>query len=252
MITALVPTYNCEMTIRGCLESIRWVDRIFVVDSFSTDRTLEICREYTDWIVQHEYINSATQKNWAMEQIQTEWTLQIDSDERLEPGLREEIMDHFSKGEEADGYRTRIKNLVWGKWVKGCAMYPDFRIRLFKTAKGRWSDRQVHAQVKGLGPTIDLRHHCIHEDLTDISSELQQFARQVIVWESTQYTKEDRQWRWWNVTLRPLALFMIFYFRHRGFTEGFRGFYLSVYRAFYSFMIYARLYEMEIKRGLRE
>src|SRR6266851_4304626 len=98
LITALVPTYNCEKTIRACLESVKWVDKIFVVDSFSTDRTLEICREYTDWIVQHEYINSATQKNWAMVHIQSEWTLQIDSDERFEPGLKEEIIENLSKG----------------------------------------------------------------------------------------------------------------------------------------------------------
>jgi glycosyltransferase involved in cell wall biosynthesis len=252
MITALVPTYNCEKTIRACLESVKWVDKIFVVDSFSTDQTLEISGEYTDWIAQHEYINSAAQKNWAMEQIETDWTLQIDSDERLEPGLKEEIIEHLSKPDQPDGYRTRIKNQVWGKWVKGCAMYPDFRVRLFKSAKGRWSDRQVHAHVEGLESVVDLQHHCIHEDLTDISSELQQFARQVLLWESKQYDKEGRRWHWWNVTLRPLALFLIYYFRHGGFREGFRGLYLSAYHAFYSFMVYARLYEMEVERGLRE
>src|ERR1043165_5825483 len=105
MITALVPTYNCEGTIRECLESVKWADKIFVVDSFSNDRTLEICREYTSWIVQHEYVNSATQKNWAMDQITTEWTLQIDSDERLEPGLKEEILKSLSASEQPDGYR---------------------------------------------------------------------------------------------------------------------------------------------------
>src|SRR5712664_2054179 len=183
MITALVPTYNCDKTIRDCLESVKWVDKIFVVDSFSTDHTLEICREYTDWIVQHEYMNSATQKNWAMDQIQTEWTLQIDSDERLEPGLKEEMLEHLAKSDQPDGYTTRIKNLVWGKWVKGCAMYPDFRIRLFKTAKGRWTDRQVHAHVVGIERVVALKAHCIHQDLIDLSSELQQFARQVLIWE---------------------------------------------------------------------
>src|SRR5919108_5182102 len=172
MITALVPTYNCEKTIRACLESVEWVDKIFVVDSFSTDRTLDICREYTDWIVQHEYINSARQKNWAMDQIKTEWTLEIDSDERLEPGLKEEVIEHLSNGQEVDGYRTRIKNVVWGKWVKSCGMYPDTRIRLFKTAKGRWSDREVHAHLQGIATIVDLQHHCIHQDLTDISVEL--------------------------------------------------------------------------------
>ena len=65
-LTVLVPTYNEEDSIRECLESVKWADEIFVVDSFSTDRTLDICREYTDRIVQHEYVNSAAQKNWAI------------------------------------------------------------------------------------------------------------------------------------------------------------------------------------------
>jgi glycosyltransferase involved in cell wall biosynthesis len=252
MITALVPTYNSEKTIRDCLESVKWVDRIFIIDSFSTDRSLEICREYTDWIVQHEYVNSATQKNWAMAQIQTEWTLQIDSDERLEPGLKEEILETLSASEQADGYRIRIKNLVWGKWVRSCGLYPCAQIRLFKSAKGRWSDRQVHAQLRGIETVKQLQHHFIHEDLMELSAELYQYARQVIVWESIQYFKEGRRCRWQDVTLRPLALFLLCYLRSGGFREGFRGFYLSVYRAFYSFMIYARLYEMEVERGLRK
>jgi glycosyltransferase involved in cell wall biosynthesis len=251
MITALVPTYNCEETIRDCLESVKWVDKIFVVDSFSTDRTLDICREYTDWIVQHEYVNSAKQKNWAMGQIETAWTLQIDSDERLEPGLKEEILESLLASEQPDGYKVRIKNLVWGKWVRSCGLYPCDQIRLFRSSKGRWSDRQVHARLQGIETVRDLRHHFIHEDLKDLSAELLQYARQVVVWESTQYFKEGRRWRWWNVTFRPLALFLLCYFKSGGFKEGFRGFYLSVYRASYSFMIYARLYEMEIERGLR-
>lgn len=252
MITALIPTYNCEKTIRDCLESVKWVDRIFVVDSFSTDRTLAICREYTDWIVQHEYVNSAKQKNWAMEQIDSEWTLQIDSDERLEPGLKEEILAGLAASEQPDGYRVRIKNLVWGKWVRSCGLYPCEQVRFFRSAKGRWSDRQVHARLQGIEIVRDLQHHFIHEDLMDLSAELQQYARQVVVWESIQYFKEGRRWKWWNVTLRPLALFFLYYFKSGGFKEGFRGFYLSVYRACYSFMIYVRLYEMEIELGSKK
>ncbi len=251
MITALVPTFNCESTIRDCLESVKWVDRIFVVDSFSTDRTLEICREYTDCIVQHEYVNSAAQKNWALAQIQTEWTLQIDSDERVEPALRDEIVHVLSVAEGADGFRICIKNMVWGKWVRSCNLYPCAQIRLFRTARCRWSDRQVHARLQGPKAVRDLKNHIIHCDIADISSELQQFARQVVVWESNELVKWGRRWHWWDVTLRPCAIFLLLYFRLGGFRDGFRGFYLSVYRAFYSFMTYARLYEIETSRDGR-
>src|SRR5579859_7075148 len=153
MITALVPTFNCESTIRETLESVKWVDRIFVVDSFSKDKTLDICREYTDWIVQHEYVNSATQKNWAMDQIETEWTLQIDSDEHLEPELIDEIKQKLNSPQQPDGYYMRRKNLIWHRWVKSCGFYPNLEMRLFKTKLGRWTKREVHAKVKGLNTT---------------------------------------------------------------------------------------------------
>ena len=251
MITALVPTFDSESTIKDCLESLRWVDRIFVVDSFSTDATLDICREYTDWIVQHEYVNSAKQKNWAMEQIHTEWTLQIDSDEQVEPALRDEILLRLAEDDQPDGYRIRIKNHVWGRWMRCCNMYPCAQVRLFKTHLGRWSDREVHAHLQGLRTVYDLRNHILHRDLDDLSAELQQFSRQVVVWESNELRKKGKRWHWWHVTLRPLAIFLLMYIRRGGYREGFRGFYLSVYRAMYSFMTYARLYELEVKSGKR-
>src|SRR3989449_11146752 len=90
-LSVLLPTFNNAAIVRAALESIRWADEILVVDSFSTDNTLDICREYGARIIQHEYIQSAKQKNWAIPQCANEWVLQIDTDEVLEPGLREEI-----------------------------------------------------------------------------------------------------------------------------------------------------------------
>lgn len=251
MITALVPTFNSAKTIRETLESLRWADRILVVDSFSTDNTLDICREFTDWILQHEYVNSASQKNWAMAQIKTDWTIQLDSDESVEPSLRNEIVAALSRVSQPDAYRIRIKNLVWGKWVRSCGLYPCAQIRLFKSDLGRWSSREVHAKIQGFHEIQDLREHILHRDLDDLSDELQQFSRQVVVWESNELIKKERRWHWWDVVLRPAAIFMVYYFRKGGFKDGFRGYYLSVFKAFYSFMTYARLYETEVRRELR-
>ena len=90
-VTVIVPCFNEEEDIRECLESVKWADDIFVVDSYSTDRTLEIAREYTSHIVQHEYVNSATQKNWAIPQVKTEWVMVLDADERVTPDLQARI-----------------------------------------------------------------------------------------------------------------------------------------------------------------
>jgi hypothetical protein len=186
-----------------------------------------------------------------MEQIETEWTLQLDSDERIEPYLRDEIIRALSRADQPDGYRIRIKNHVWGKWVRCCNYYPCAQIRLFKSSKGRWSSREVHAKLQGLSEVKELQHHILHDDMRDLSEELQQFSRQVVVWESNQLVKENRRWHWWDVVLRPAAIFFVYYIQKGGFREGFRGYYISVYKAFYSFMTYARLYESEVYRGFR-
>jgi glycosyltransferase involved in cell wall biosynthesis len=225
---------------------VQWADKIFVVDSFSTDHTLEICKKYTDWIVQHEYIYSSKQKNWAVAQITTDWVLHIDSDEELEPALIEEIQNVLKNNDQPDAYLIPFHHLIWGKWVKHCNMYPGYQPRLFKTKLGRWTDREVHAKQYGFNTFLKLKNHIIHHDMDDVSSELQQFSKQVVVWESNELVKKNKKWTWIDVTLRPLAIFFLYYFHYQGYKEGFRGFYLSVFKSFYGFMTYARLYEHEV------
>jgi glycosyltransferase involved in cell wall biosynthesis len=221
------------------------------VNAFSTDGTLDICREFTDRIVQHEYINSAKQKNWALHLIASDWVLQIDSDETIEPNLRSEILEAMSRDDQADGYRIRRKNFIWGRWCTSCNYYPDWQLRLFRTAQGKWSDREVHARVEGVRIVKQLKGHLLHRDLESIQAELTQFSTQFMNWEVNELKKRGRRWRWLDVTARPIAIFLVFYFYRGGYREGFRGFFLSVWRAFYSFMTYTLLYESEIMDGLR-
>lgn len=251
-ITALVPTYNSEQTIRACLDSLCWVDEILVVDSFSIDATREICRVVTENILTHQYVNSAQQKNWALDQIKTEWVLQVDADERLETGLQQEIRAALADHQAADGYRLRRKNFVWGRWCTSNRLYPDWQLRLFRHGKGYWDGREVHSHVTGVQAVRDLQGHILHRDLESLQSELTQFSTQFMNWEFHELCKRGKRWRWSDVTLRPFAIFFLYYLYYGGFREGFRGFYLSVFRGFYSFMTYARLYEDEVQRGLRK
>src|SRR5947207_4658165 len=115
-LTVLIPTYNCQNHLRECLESVKWADEIFIVDSFSKDQTLDIAREYTQRIIQHEYINSAKQKNWAIPQASNDWVLLIDSDELLEPALEKEMQELLVNLPSGyDAFRIPRKNLVFGK-----------------------------------------------------------------------------------------------------------------------------------------
>ena len=118
LISILLPTFNSAATVRETLESVKWADEILVVDSFSTDRTLEICSEYGARIIQHEYLNSARQKNWAAPQCKHEWVLQIDTDETLETGSREEIEAALATSNTVDAFRLPRKNHVRGRWMR--------------------------------------------------------------------------------------------------------------------------------------
>jgi glycosyltransferase involved in cell wall biosynthesis len=244
-ITAIIPTFNNERIIRRCLESVKWADEILVVDSFSTDKTLDICKEYEARIIQHEYINSAIQKNWAIPQAAHEWILLLDSDEELEPGFREEVSAILENPpENIDGYRMARKNLIYGKWVKTCGIYPDYLVRLFRK-KCRYIEREVHAHID-IAPerTGHFSRHIIHHDFTDLHGYLTKFTR-YMKYEVDQLVKEGRKFRLREITLRPLYMFCRSYFYKQGFRDGIRGFLLSVLAAYYNFIMYMKLWEYE-------
>lgn len=242
-VTAIVPTFNNEKTITRCLNCLTWADEILVVDSFSTDRTVQICRNYTDRVLQHEYVNSATQKNWAIPQARHDWILQVDTDEVLEEGFREEVGTVFEDSPPGiDGFRVPRKNLIFGKWVKTCGYYPDYAVRLFKKTC-RYQNRKVHAHID-LSPerTEFFQHHIIHHDLEDFQSYLLKFAR-YMNYEVEQLIEEGRKFRIREITLRPVYMFCWSYFYKQGFRDGIRGFLLSVCKAYYNFSMYIRLWE---------
>ena len=133
-ITVIVPTFNEEENIRECLESVRWADDIFVVDSYSTDSTLEIAREFTDHIVQHEYVNSATQKNWALQFVQTDWVMVCDADERVSPELADRVRRILADGTDYDGFYIRRLTVFFGKLIRHCGWHKDYLVRLWRVA----------------------------------------------------------------------------------------------------------------------
>jgi glycosyltransferase involved in cell wall biosynthesis len=246
-LSILVPTFNEEGNIRDCLESIKWADEIFVVDSFSTDRTLEICREYTDKIVQHEYINSATQKNWAIPQTSHKWVMVVDSDERVSEQLKDSILEVLENPKGCDGFYVKRESFFLGESVRHGGWEKEYLVRLFKKERGRYQDRQVHACIEVEGKTGYLEGPLYHQTYRNLDHYFEKFARYT-KWAAGDLKTENRRPSWANLAVRPWMRFLKMYVVRLGFLDGKHGFVLSFLAAFSVFTKYARLWEMNARK----
>ncbi|MHB1422895.1 MAG: glycosyltransferase family 2 protein [Gemmataceae bacterium] len=244
-ISVLLPTGNNAASIRATLESVQWADEILVVDSYSTDGTLDICRAFGARIIQHEYINSAKQKNWALPQCRHEWVLQIDSDEVLSPELREEIEKvGATAGPNVDAFRMPRRNHMLGRWVRHGGVYPDYQIRLLRRDRARWQEREVHAHVQVPGSIETLRNDLMHYDIPYLSKPLGNLNRYTR-YEADELKKKGTRFRWHHLLLRPLGVFLYRYLWLQGVRDGWRGLIICAYWSMYVFLTRAKLWEME-------
>jgi len=245
-ISILLPTFNCQATIRATLNSIKWADEIVIVDSFSNDDTLKIAREFGPKVVQHRYINSAKQKNWALQFCNHSWIFQIDSDESLEIDSEEKIKNAIQNcSENTNCFKMPRKNYVLGKWVKYGGLYPDWQFRLFKKESGQWLDREVHSRVNVIGDVKILNTYIIHQGMPNISKQLSNLNRYTR-YEADELKKRNRIFSITRWIISPPLIFLKKYIIQQGFRDGFRGFFLAVYTSFYVFLSHAKLRELEI------
>jgi glycosyltransferase involved in cell wall biosynthesis len=244
-LTVIVPTFNEQDNIRDCLESVRWADDVFVVDSFSTDRTVELARRFTDHVVQHEYVNSATQKNWAIPQCATDWIMVVDADERVTPELRERVQEILREGTPHDGFYVKRMTTFFGRLIRHCGWQHDYLVRLWRRGKGRYADLEVHADVIVEGGKVGRIDQClIHHTYTSFPQYLEKFGRYT-TWAANDLRKRGKRASFMNLTLRPAWRFVRQYVLERGFLEGRHGLVLCALAAFSVFMKYAKLWDLE-------
>ncbi len=146
-ISAVIITFNEERNIRRCLESLTEVaDEIIVLDSFSTDKTEDICREFGVKFHTHKFDGHIQQKNRAMEMAANDWVLSLDADEALDESLKAEI-EKVKENLDADAYKFNRLTNYCGKWIKHSGWYPDVKLRLWNRKKGKWGGDNPHDKV---------------------------------------------------------------------------------------------------------
>lgn len=247
-ISACITCYNEEAKIRRCLASLTWCDEIVVVDSFSEDKTVDICKEFTDRVYQHEWLGYIGQKNWVREKARFDWVLFVDADEEIPAALAQEIQAVLEQGSlHYVGYRFPRQVYYLGRWIRHGAWHPDIKLRLFRRERGRSAGREPHDHVEVEGPVKTLKNpiwHYTYDDLHDHVGQINRFSSIT----AGEKFKEGTRFRMLDMLLRPLWRFFKGYILKRGFLEGFHGLVIGLVGAFEVAIKYAKLREFEIRR----
>lgn len=244
-ISAIVTSYNEEINIQECLESLGWADEILLVDSFSTDRTMEIARSIPQVrVLQHEYFGSAAQKNWAIDRTTNPWILIVDADERVTQELASEIRSLLERGPGADHYFIRRQNIFVDRVILHSGWSTDKVVRLIRRGTARYPNRRVHADIQTEGPTPTLKAPLLHYTFRSFSQYLEKFHRYA-EWGAAEAFRRGRQPGVIELFFRPAWRFFRMYILQAGFLDGRHGFVLCALQAYGVFLKWAKVWEWQ-------
>ena len=243
LISVFIICYNEEKAIRRCLESVRWADEIIVVDSGSSDRTIDICREFTEKIHVRPWPGHRAQKEFGLSKCANEWVLNIDADEEVSPELHQEIVSTISTTTPYAGFELSRVVFFLGRWWRRGGWYPEFRLRLIRKSLTTWGGTDPHekAVVKGATSrlTCELRHYTysgFHDQIAALNNHSTALAK-------TLHECGVRA-NIFDVLFRPVARWIKFYILKQGFREGMAGFLVAGFEAGYVLMKYGKLWEL--------
>jgi len=268
-ISVVILTLNEEANLPACLESLRGLEcAVFVVDSGSSDRTLEIARQYSAIIKHHDFENYAVQRNWALDNlpIDTPWVLNLDADERLTPELRDEITQALEQPPaNVSAFLLRRRTVFMGRWIRHGGHYPSYHLRLFRKGTGRCESRRYDQHFLTDGTIARLKH----DYLDVVASSLLTWTVRHARWASMEAGEMRgsgevgrqvtptltgdpiQRRRWWRnlyatgpLFLRALAYWVYRYFLRLGFLDGREGLIFHFLQGFwFRFLVDAMIYE---------
>ncbi len=267
-VSVIIPTYNEELNLPGCLRSLTgWSDDVWVLDSFSTDRTTDIARAAGAHVAQHSWEGFAEQKNWALSNLPLAhgWVLILDADERISPELAKEIQELLARdGSGCDGFYLNRRFMFYGRWIRHCGWYPSWNLRLFRRGRARYEHRRVHEHLVLEGKAGYCRHDLIHEDLRDLSHWIEKHNRySSLEAEELQRARQGKsaelrpslfggplerkrfvkEHLWPHLPARPLLFFLYMYVFRLGFLDGMRGLHFCCMHACFQYFCSMKLWE---------
>ncbi len=251
-LSVVVIAKNEEANIKDCLESVKWADEIIVVDDNSTDKTVEIARNYTDRIFQKKMDIEGRHRNWAYRQARNSWVLSLDADERVTPELKDEIIKAIDKPGEFRGFSIPRRNYIGSYWVRFGGWYPSAQLKLFKREDFRWEEAEVHPRAFLSGPIGMLKKDIIHysyENFKDFLNKTNnQTTLEAIKWHKLSLNNPKKARYKMNLIhalWRILDRFIRAFFIKKGYRDGFTGFMVSIFGGLYQLLSYAKYRELK-------
>jgi glycosyltransferase involved in cell wall biosynthesis len=242
-LSIAIITHNEQDNIRACLQSAAWADEIVLVDANSSDKTVEIAREFTGRIFVREWPGFAAQKEFALKQCTSPWILSLDADERIRPELQEEIRRVIDDPAALPGYRIGRRSHFLNKWIRHGGWYPGYQVRLFQKERVTMSHSRVHEGYLIEGQTGTLQGDLDHFSHPSLASSLEKMNRYSTL-EALDRLQRKRVHAIDFVT-HPFAAFLRKYVAQRGFLDGMHGFILAWVTALLKMALYMKIWHFQ-------
>lgn len=242
-LSAVIITRNEESNIKRCLKSLKIADEIIIIDSGSTDKTIEVAESMGAVVYSKEWEGYGPAKKEGVSKASGKWIISLDADEELSPKLANEISKIITQENKINGYFIKRKTNFLGKWIYHCGWYPDYILRLFKKADGDFNDSFVHEKVVINGQTGRLKNEILHYSYNTVEQYFEKFDNYTSIGAKQAYDNNKKA-GWFKIAIKPPVAFIKHYLIKLGFLDGLEGFIISAFSAMAVMVKYTKLRQL--------
>lgn len=248
-LSGVIITFNEERNIKRCLESlVGVVDEIVVIDSYSTDKTKEICQTFNVTFIEQKFLGYVEQKNFALKQATNNYIVSLDGDEYLSEELQQSILK-LKQNWTHDGYYCNRFNNFCGQWIKHSDWYPNRKLRVFDKREAYWDGHKIHENIAFNSKESKIGFlkgdilHITYQTYSEFNKKTEYFS----TLSAEAYFEKDKTSNFLKIVFNPSWAFFKAYFLRLGFLDGINGFVICVQTANITFLKYTKLYELQKK-----
>jgi len=245
-LSVVIITFNEELNIKRCLESIQGVaDDVVIVDSFSTDRTEEISKKFNVNFIQRKWEGYSNTKNFANAQAKYDWILSLDADEALSDELKNSILE-IKKGQTTGTYKFNRLTNYCGKWIKHCGWYPDTKVRIFDRRTSRWEGKIHERLITNETPAVLLKGDCLHYSYYTLDQHYKQ-SEKFSALQAQSLFERGKKASFIKLWISPPVKFINDFIFKLGFLDGKAGYIICKISAYTTYLKYKKLRELNRK-----